>query len=105
MPALLKHQYLGALMNVQGELKSNGEPVNWSITITVPKYVSSKEMPSMFKCLKLSKNMDSDLANQNVHHASYKAAVIFWVASSTREQNIKTLKTTQLVGSCKLLSE
>lgn len=93
MPALLKHQYLGALMNVQGELKLNVEPVNWSITITLPKHVSSKETPSMFKCLKLSKNMDSEMADQNVHHALYTAAVIFLVASSTREQNINNLKT------------
>ena len=37
--------------------------------------------------------MDSDMANQNVRHALYKAAVIFLVASATREQSINNLKT------------
>lgn len=37
--------------------------------------------------------MDSDMANQNVHRALYKAAVIFLVASATREQSTNNFKT------------
>lgn len=78
-------------MDVQGELKSNAEPVNWSIKITLPRGVSSEERPSKFKCLK---SIDSDMANQNVHHALCKTAVIFLVASATRGQSVNNLKTT-----------
>lgn len=38
-------------------------------------------------------NMDSDIPNQNVYHALYKAAVIFLAASATREQSTNNLNT------------